>query len=114
MEELEKESHSIPVFGDFYSPMRMEENFINLNLSLDSETILLNKPISRNGTRFKKPGRGMDSIFARERECVGYEDEIDGQELKNDFSNLTVKQINEMFPRCMIFGRELVLHRVVS
>ena len=91
MEELEKNCREIPVFGTLYPPMRMEDSFINLDISPASNLPLLGRLQPDGEYPSQKTGRSIDSIIVRER--------------SKDFNDsLSIEKIYNKFPRAIFLG----------
>jgi WD40 repeat protein/class 3 adenylate cyclase/GTPase SAR1 family protein len=58
MENLENQTKQIPVFGDFYPPIDMEKNFINLDIVREGEVNVDGAPIPKMGSPWNREHRG--------------------------------------------------------
>lgn len=109
MEELEMNCREIRVFGDYHR-MRMEDNFINLDISPHKEKILSDNLTGLEEVILsKKANHDMDSISVREHfKLYDINDEqqlySDKQESKIGLSNFNVEKLYENNRKAMIFG----------
>lgn len=102
MEELATNCREIPVFGTLYPPMRMEDSFINLDISLASELPHYRRDFPHRGYTSPGPHPGTDSLAMREIKEIY--NNIDEKKSKDVFSSLTIDEIYRKFPRGIILG----------
>ncbi|UCH94416.1 MAG: hypothetical protein JSV88_29670 [Candidatus Aminicenantes bacterium] len=92
MDQLELTTREIPVFGDIYPPLRMEENFINLNIQSGKV---------HSSTDLEVQQQDMDKLLGVNEERIHYEDDttkIDGRKSFN------VEKLYQYFKRGIILG----------
>lgn len=66
-ENLEKQAKQIPVFGDFYPPIDMEKNFINLDIVREGDVNVNGTPIQKTPPPGNREHRGTYEIGEYEK-----------------------------------------------
>ena len=99
MTELKENVQTIPVFGEIYPPVPMENNFINLTMFCDDQGALFEKtapwtPAKTFDSPTGREGDKDDWIYFRHRE----------REVYRDFIEIDVNGLYERYKQGIIFG----------